>query len=137
MLWDVCQVLHWKSLQSYISIRELAKLRFEKFLCEVYWEVSEESLLDALVVTDGAWVMAAESMPVLKTICDVYFQVRVKLLTSTPKHIFSNLIGVHYHGGNPVSVYIQRSCDWWLRGPAAAMLVMCLQKCLFKVWFIL
>ena len=25
-----------KSLESYISIRELAKLRFEKFLCEVY-----------------------------------------------------------------------------------------------------
>ena len=91
--------------------------------------MSDERVLDAFV-TDGARVMAAESMSVLKTIGDVYFQLRVKLLTSsTPKHFLKSPLSWRV---SAVSLYIQWSCDCWLRGPAV-VLVMCLQKCLFKV----
>ena len=63
--------------------------------------MSDDRVLDAFV-TDGARVMAAESMSVLKTIGDVYFQLRVKLLTSsTPKHFKR----VHYHGGYLLFLY--------------------------------
>ena len=99
VLWDVWPnsiLCYIESLQSYISIRELGLTEYWKLSCEVYWEVSDERVLDAFV-TDGARVMAAESMSVLKTIGDVYFQLRVKLLTSsTPKHFLKSPLSWRY-----------------------------------------